>query len=414
MSDTPKITYCIPSKSNLRYLKSAIPSIRENASRPDHDIIVFVDQDKDGTVEWLESVKDQYNVKFILNDEDGLYGIGRAYDACIERAETDIVCVFHADMYLCQDADAGALKYLERGKVVCSTRIEPPLHPEGNEKIVRDFGMWPEEDVEDGFKKQELHDFVDELLKEDNPTTSGMFAPWYVYKEDIQSIGGHDPRMRSAREDSDLFNRFKLNGYELIQSWESYVYHLTCRAGQFEHGILTKDHAQKSPEWQQLMEESTREFIRKWGTYVRTDEYLEPHVPHKYNICFVIDDLVPYMGLYALEPWADQFMLQGTAEQEAIIRKYVEDIQPATVVNLDSKLHHKTNDSNEADIYVRFNARSLDNNAFAIIQHLPDIIADSGEVGKFALGPFQIDIRRLNTYEHTLINVWDTLSEVEK
>ena len=41
-----KITFCIPSKSNLRYLKTCIPSIREYAWRKDHDIIVFVDSDK--------------------------------------------------------------------------------------------------------------------------------------------------------------------------------------------------------------------------------------------------------------------------------------------------------------------------------------------------------------------------------
>jgi glycosyltransferase involved in cell wall biosynthesis len=54
-----KITFCIPSKNNLRYLKTCIPSIRKNASRPDHDIIVFVDSDNDGTVDWLHENKDK-------------------------------------------------------------------------------------------------------------------------------------------------------------------------------------------------------------------------------------------------------------------------------------------------------------------------------------------------------------------
>ena len=56
-----KITFCIPSKSNLRYLKTCIPSIRKNAFRSDHDIIIFVDSDEDGTIKWLEEVKDEYN-----------------------------------------------------------------------------------------------------------------------------------------------------------------------------------------------------------------------------------------------------------------------------------------------------------------------------------------------------------------
>ena len=49
-----KITFCIPSKNNCRYLKACIPSIRKNSYRKDHDIIVFVDEDNDGTVEWVK------------------------------------------------------------------------------------------------------------------------------------------------------------------------------------------------------------------------------------------------------------------------------------------------------------------------------------------------------------------------
>ena len=61
-----KITFCIPSKSNLRYLKTCISSIRENSYRDDHDIIVFVDSDEDGTVKWLEEVKDEYNIQYYV------------------------------------------------------------------------------------------------------------------------------------------------------------------------------------------------------------------------------------------------------------------------------------------------------------------------------------------------------------
>ena len=63
----PKITFCIPSKNNLRYLKACIPSIRENAYRKDHDIIIFVDSDYDGTVDWLKENSNKYNIiKVIL------------------------------------------------------------------------------------------------------------------------------------------------------------------------------------------------------------------------------------------------------------------------------------------------------------------------------------------------------------
>ena len=137
-----KITFCIPSKSNLRYLKTCIPSIRNNASRSDHEIIIFVDQDEDGTIDWLKENKDKYDLTWIVNPMlkyGTLYGIGRAYDACIEKSTTKIFMIFHADMILGHKADLKAYNHLEEGTIVASTRIEPPLHPNGGEKIIKPF-----------------------------------------------------------------------------------------------------------------------------------------------------------------------------------------------------------------------------------------------------------------------------------
>ena len=288
-----KITFCIPSKNNRRYLEACIPSIRKNTYRKDHDIIVFVDADNDGTVEWLESVKEKYNVKYIVNDTDELYGIGKAYDKCVDESNTDIF----------MNADLEAFKYLDKKKVVCATRIEPPLHPENGEKIIKDFGMWPEKDVEEGWLEDDFDKYVEEAKVEfKDKTTNGCFAPWMMYKDDFISIGGHDPRFASAREDSDVFNRLHLAGFELIQSWQSFVYHLTARGGQFQHGKVTKDESQKSEEWQKLMNKSTREFFRKWGTPVLHNNLLKPIVPPKYDIGFVVKNCNEQI-LETLEPW---------------------------------------------------------------------------------------------------------------
>ena len=39
-----RMTFCIPSKNNLRYIKWAIESIRKNAMRDDHYIHILVDK----------------------------------------------------------------------------------------------------------------------------------------------------------------------------------------------------------------------------------------------------------------------------------------------------------------------------------------------------------------------------------
>ena len=293
-----KITFCIPSKSNLRYLKTCIPSIRNNAHRKDHDIIVFVDSDEDGTVEWLEAVKDQYNLTYYVNPYLGerLFGIGKAYDYCIEHSTTDIFMIFHADMMLGIDADLNAFKHLKNKTVVCSTRVEPPIHPNAGEKILQHFGMWSEE-----FQTKEFNEFVETQLS-NNKVTEGIFAPWMMYKDEFLSIGGHDPRLHSAREDSDVFNRLLLGGFEFKQPWNSLVYHLTGRGGQFQHGKVTQDETQKSDEWRKLMNNSTREFIRKWKSTVKHTPLMKPIVSPIYDIGIqIVNSNENLLG--AVEPW---------------------------------------------------------------------------------------------------------------
>lgn len=388
-----KITFCIPSKSNLRYLKTCIPSIRENAHRKDHDIIIFVDSDEDGTIEWLEQNKDQYNLKYYTNPDLGkrLFGIGKAYDYCIEKSTTDIFMIFHADMMLGKDADLKAYQNLLHKTVVCSTRIEPPLHPNAGEKIQIDFGMWPEE-----FKKDEFNKYVESQLEE-TKTTNGIFAPWMMYRDEFLSIGGHDPIMHSCREDSDVFNRMKLAGFNFIQSWNSLVYHLTGRgAGSF--GGDEKRHEQ----WKKDMEGSTKEFIRKWGSSVNHTPLMEPIILPKYNIAFVIKQCNSQL-LEVLEPWCDRIYIENN--MQLLMSQYIDKEQSNTKFDLKKRvLILENNDPiGENDIVIEFNATKLTNDNFQLIQQLPQIIQDSGEIGTFELDIFNITINSLETYEQNLI-----------
>jgi len=397
-----KITFCIPSKNNLRYLKACIPSIRKNSYRNDHDIFIFVDKDEDGTVKWLEENKDIYNIKYYVNPNinKSLFGIGMAYDYCIKNSDTEIFMIFHADMMLGKHAEYYAYKLLQKNKVVCSTRIEPPLHPEGPEKIVRDFGLWPETNIQDGFKENKFNNFVEQcqLTYKNKNITHGCFAPWMMYKQDFMAIGMHDPIMKSAREDSDVFNRMLLNKYELIQSWESFVYHLTCRGGQFEHGILTKDHSQKSKDWQKLMHESTLEFIRKWGSNVLHDEYLNPIIKNKYNIGFVIKNCSEQLLAY-LEPWCSNIYV------DCNINNYIQSHQPTTAFNLTERVKTKNTLANN-DIIIEFDGTQINQERFIFLtEQLSDIITDSGDVGEFEYDIFKFTIKSLQTYQNNLITL---------
>jgi len=386
----PKITFCIPSKSNVRYLKTCIPSIRKNAYRTDHDIIIFVDSDTDGTVEWLETVKDKYNLTYYVNPDLGntLYGIGKAYDFCVEKSHTDIFMIFHADMMLGKHADYYAYKHLTEKTVVCSTRVEPPLHPNNGEKILMDFGLWPEDFNEIAFDR-----FVESQLTE-TYVTDGIFAPWMMYKDEFLSIGGHDYIMKSAREDSDVFNRLLLSGFTFVQPWNSLVYHLTGRGGQFQHGELSQELELKSAEWKQLMMNSTREFVRKWGTVAKHSPLMHPMVSPRYNINFIVHNCdINFLSL--LEPWCDKIFV------DCDIEEYIAHEQPNTEFDLRKRLVNTESEIN-ADIIVEFDVKHMSQDDFNLLQQLPDIIKDSGALGKFELGVYTITINALTEYQSHL------------
>lgn len=380
-----RITYCIPTKNNLRYLKNSINSIRENSSN-EYDIVVFVDADNDGTIDWLK----ENGIRYTTNETDEPKGIAYGYNRCIEMAETPIVCMFHADMYMGKGFDTGILKYLKPLSVVSGTRIEPPLHPEGLEKIVKDFGMYPED-----FKKAEFDTFVEQtIVKKKNVTTKGIFAPWAVYKEDITSIGMHDEYFHSYHEDSDIFNRFILNGYGIVQSWEAYVYHLTCRGGQFQDGV---DKVTEDPAFHKMKNNAFRNYVRKWGSFVKNDEYQYPQIPHKYNVGFVVQN-ASKEALEFLEPWCSNIDVDLPLR---FINEYINNEQPNTQTYLANKINN-TNSKN--DIVVTFDAQTLTNESIDFIVKLAEIF-DANElgVGNYNFNPFTIEVKGVKYYENKLI-----------
>lgn len=389
-NNIPKFTFCITSKNNLRYLKHAVFYIKENSIR-DHDVLVFIDADNDGTEKWcIDS-----NIKYIKNPSKELFGIGNAYNLLVEKSNTDFVVIYHADMIMGKGFDVALYNNWKPKTVVSATRIEPPLHPPDPAKIVLDLGLWPETNIIDGFKVDEFNKFINENKKA--VTTNGVFAPWLIHKDDFNDVGGHDPIMKSHSEDRDLFNRFLLNGCDLIQSWEALVYHLTCRGGQFEHASKTSDLNHKSNDWNKLAHNQTREFIRKWGTPPKYDEYQFPIVSSKYDVGFIIKNCnLPLLEV--LEPWCSTMYVDCDYEQ------YIKREQLNTSFDLCERVKPYDNEK-QNEILVSFNATQLNQNNFQYIQQLLDIIKDNGEVGSFELDIFKVDIIQMNEYQNILIEL---------
>jgi len=394
------ISFIQPSRNNLKYLKWSYNSIRKNLGYT-HEICMADDFSNDGTWEWMQEIAEKdKNVKIHRNEGPTRLGHTILYDTLInDYATNDIVMIYHADMYACPGLDVEINKHIKKGVVVSGTRIEPPLHPDGPEKILADYGIEPEE-----FDELQLLRDLDKF-KDEGKTTEGIFAPWAIYKSDFQSIGGHDPLYApQSKEDSDIFNRFLLAGYKFVQTWEGFVYHMTCRGSRFADGAKRNPDGQvfmkgrETDEWLKQNHKSSRNFIRKWGHFVKHDAHLKPIVPPKYDIGFVVgacrDDV-----LYELEPWCSTIYVDSP-----LVNKYIEQEQSETDFDLRKRvvplMHEHTN-----DIIVEFNAREFTSDSFNIITSLSEILAnDELEIGEFELGIFTITINKIKTYEKNLIN----------
>lgn len=389
-----KISFIQPSRNNLKYLKWSYDAIRKNQEDHEVEICVADDASTDGTWGWCQEMMEKDpHFKAILNDTGERLGHTILYDRLINEVAThDIAMIYHADMYLCPGALDAIEQEIKPRTIVSLTRIEPPLHPDGPEKILRDFGVEPEE-----FKEEALLEFINSRVP-NNDITEGIFAPWAFYREDFQKIGGHDPLYApQSKEDSDIFNRFLLDGIEFVQTWHGCVYHMTCRGSRRNTVDKAKNIYEDSPEWLAQNIRSTRNFIRKWGHFVKHDTLMKPIVPNKYDVEFrVFNSNLNLLTL--LEPWCGRIYI----DNPSLIEPYIQQEQPNTQIDLSNRINIEGVNS---EITVRIDGNTFNQQDFGIIQQLAEIIQDSGQIGKFKLGNLEISIQGMTEYQNELINL---------
>jgi len=398
MAHYQSVTFIIPCRNNLKYLQQAVQSI-ERYYGSYHQIVILDDASNDGTSEWIESLNKPY-IKTYRNEGPERVGHTVLYDIGISLAETPIVTILHSDMVVTKDYVSNMLKNVAPLSVVSATRIEPPLHPPGPEKYVKNFGMEPEE-----FQLQfnEFEKFVEEKQAENKDTiTNGIFAPWMLYKEDFRTMGGHDKLFAPMElEDSDIFNRFHLCDYKLIQSRDAFVYHMTCRGSRFKDGIEIEREIplpdgtiwykpKDSKEYLELRQNKFKEWWRKWHTDVLHDELMMPIVPNRYDTTFVVHNCYPQL-LGALEPWCDRLYVDCNYQW------YVDEEQKETMFDISDKIH-SIGDEMKGDVQIMFDGSKLTNDNFTqFIKNIPFIVQQTDSVGSFEWDVFQLHIFNLRT-----------------
>lgn len=437
-----KISFVVPSRNNLKYLKWSIDSIRKNQGNHEVWICAADDASTDGTREYFkELAKTDKFFKYIVNDTGKRKGHTILYDQIVEElVKTEVAMIWHADMYLCPGAldEIEKLMYSKRyiidaenlptdktyegfksakehidslniphtclsnpnkKQIVSLTRIEPPLHPPGPEKVLKDFGIEPED-----FNESDFLYWYNTSYAPEQHLTEGVFAPWAFFVEDFEEIGGHDPLFApQSKEDSDIWNRFLLNGCTFTQTWHGCVYHMTCRGSRFNPTLTVP--GKNSKEWEIQNEISSRNFIRKWGSFVKHTPSLKPIVPHKYDIAFIVTNVTPSI-LQLLEPWCSKFYILDEPGYGNLPLQYIETEYDKTKYILAYRVEYLTiNDIPTNDILVEFDANKFTQQSFDVIQNLSELITNAGETGIFEYDIFKIRINRLKHYENELILV---------
>jgi glycosyltransferase involved in cell wall biosynthesis len=389
------ISLIIPSYNTEKHLVNTYNSVRKYYK--DVEMVIINDGSTDNTSEWLDALKDNNVIKINSKERKGHTFF---YDEGMRHATNEIVGILHSDMIIGPNYLENMLKNLERGKVICATRIEPPIHPPGKEKIVMDFGMDHNDLKLDDFEKfciEKSEEFKD-------ITTKGIFAPWILHKEDHFAIGGHDQTFAPyGYEDSDIFNRWILAGYKMVQSRDAFVYHLTCRGHRWNKGVgIVND------DYESTMNRCRRDFIRKWGDWIKNDEYQFPIINPKYDIGFIIQN--PNLQLLeVIEPWCSRIYI---SDYEFLSDTYLKKEQPNTSFDLNERVKPFDNEKNN-EILVTIDGNKFTQQDFQYIQQLPEILADSGEPAFHGeLGNITIEIfEEMNTFEEDLICITNSNNE---
>jgi glycosyltransferase involved in cell wall biosynthesis len=181
MIDSPVFSIFIPSWNNLTYLKLCIDSVRRHSLFP-HQIIVHINEGKDGTLGWVQS---QADLGYTFSEKN--IGVCYALNQCRTLATADYFLYLNDDMYVCPGWDREL--FSEIGKIghdaffLSATAIEP--FATGNKcVIVRDFG-----NDAGSFQEEALLKQYADPTKED--WQGATWPPNVVHKKTWDLIGGY-------------------------------------------------------------------------------------------------------------------------------------------------------------------------------------------------------------------------------
>lgn len=209
----------IPSWNNLSYLQSCIKSIKNNSAHP-HQIIVHINEGKDGTLEWICQ---QSDIDYTYSNEN--IGICYALNYASTIAHTDYILYMNDDMYVCPGWDAILLKEIasigHKHFFLSSTMIEP--YDTNNACVIhKSYGT----SIENFNEALLLNEFA--ALKKDD-WSGATWPPNIVHKDVWNAVGGYSIEFHPGMySDPDFSMKLWHMGIRLFKGLgESKVYHFS-------------------------------------------------------------------------------------------------------------------------------------------------------------------------------------------
>jgi glycosyltransferase involved in cell wall biosynthesis len=171
----------IPTWNNLPYLRLCVDSLRKHSVLP-YQIIVHINEGKDGTTEW---VKSQADLDYTFSEEN--IGVCYALNQCRTLANGDYFLYLNDDMYVCPGWDQHLLDEIKAighdAFFLSATAIEP-AETGNNCVIVKNFGTDP-----DSFREGDLLSQFQTLSKKD--WQGATWPPNVVHKKTWDLVGGY-------------------------------------------------------------------------------------------------------------------------------------------------------------------------------------------------------------------------------
>ena len=212
----------IPTWNNLEFLKCCVNSIRKNSTE-EHEILVYVNEGTDGSVEWCKSE----GLKLIHSVHN--VGVCTSLNALFEIATKDIICYANDDMYLCPNWDKPLIDEIDlighEKFYLSATMIEP--EGTGNKCVLApyNFGKTPAE-----FEEKKLIAELPKMKKQD--WSGSTWPPNLMHRNMWLAIDGYGEEFSPGLySDPDISMKLWQQGVRIFKGvGESRAYHFMSKS----------------------------------------------------------------------------------------------------------------------------------------------------------------------------------------